>query len=672
MSSVAEKFYILRVAVPSPLRNLFDYLLPENSNPKDIQPGMRVLVPFGSRELIGVVLEVATHSRFAPKLRRAIVILDSKSLLSSNILNLINWTSNYYHHPVGEVINNVLPKLLRQKARQKQEVSFSYDFKDCPKSNSSSIKLNEYQKRTINIISSCLDKFKTFLLDGVTGSGKTEVYLRVISEIIALDKQALILIPEINLTPQTIAHFTKRFRVTIMAFHSRLTPKERLASWQMAKNGVAPIVIGTRSAIFTPLKNPGIIIVDEEHDLSFKQQSGLRYSARDLAVVRGKLENIPVILGSATPSLESIYNVRQQRYLRLTLPERAGGAIHPSFHLVDMRNQKLQNGIAENLLRKIKEHLGNGGQVLIFLNRRGFAPILICNCCGWVAECKYCDARLTIHKKSHHLCCHHCGSVVHIPSKCPKCSEEKLLMLGYGTERITLALQELFPEIKLIRIDRDTTKRKNSLEEILENIHAEKYRILIGTQMLTKGHHFPKVTMAAVLNVDQSLFSSDFRASEHLAQLIIQVAGRAGRAKMPGEVYLQTHNPHNPLLLNLINGGYMSFVNNCLEERQIAELPPYTYLALLQAESKKEDVVFEYLNLLRATARIKIHNVVKIFGPVSATMERKAGYFRAQLLLQSKNRDKLQQALNDFLQIIAKLKSPRNLRWFLDVDPVEL
>lgn len=647
---------------------------PEDVSIEKIQPGMRVLVPFGKRESIGVILEVVTHSRFATKLKRAKAILDPLPLLSSDMLSLIHWATSYYHHPIGDVLNNVLPKLLRQKTRKMQEViackssRVGYN----PGNVIPPFKLNEHQQHAIYTIKNYLHKFKTFLLNGITGSGKTEVYLQVIAEVIALNKQALILIPEINLTPQTITRFAERFPVTIAVFHSRLTPKERLSSWQMAKDGIAPIIIGTRSAIFTPLKNPGIIIVDEEHDLSFKQQSGLRYSARDLAVVRAKLENIPIVLGSATPSLESIYNVKRKRYLELTLPERAGGAIHPSFHLVDMRSQKLKDGISENLFHQFKKHLDGGGQILVFLNRRGFAPILICHHCGWVAGCKYCDARLTIHRKSHNLHCHHCGSVNHIPLKCPQCAEEKLLMLGSGTERVEMVLQEYFPDIQLTRIDRDSTRRKNSLEEMLKNIYAEKYRILIGTQMLAKGHHFPKVTMAAILNVDQSLYSSDFRAGEHLAQLIMQVAGRAGRAEMPGEVYLQTHNPHNPLLLNLINGGYMSFVNNCLEERQTAELPPYSYLALLQAESKNQDTTFEYLHLLHSEIKDEIDSAVKVFGPVPTPMEKKAGYFRAQLLLHSKSRSKLQQALNWSIEIIDKLKPPRNLRWFLDVDPVEL
>ncbi|EKE01071.1 MAG: hypothetical protein ACD_21C00226G0004 [uncultured bacterium] len=671
MSDIIKKHSILRVAVPSPLRRAFDYLLPRGYNSENIKPGMRVLVPFGRQEIIGVVLEVATESRLElAKLKSVLAVLDDEPLLPKSILDLIVWTSNYYHHPVGDVVNNALPSLVREKTCLKK---YKYDGrKKEPLIKPKPLQLNEAQKQAIAAIKEHVNEFKTFLLDGVTGSGKTEVYLRVIAEVIAAGKQALVLVPEINLTPQTISRFAECFSVPIAVFHSRLTPKERLLSWLMAKDGVASIVIGTRSAIFTPLKNPGIIIIDEEHDLSFKQQSGLRYSARDLATMRGKLEGIPVVLGSATPSIESIYNTKRKRYIELTLLERAGNAIHPSFHLVDMRNQKLKNGVAENLLHPIKKHLANHGQVLVFLNRRGFAPVLICHHCGWVAGCKHCDARLTLHQKKHHLRCHHCGIVEKIPTKCPKCNDENLLSLGTGTERVESTLQELLPEAKLVRIDRDTTRGKNSLEEMLKNIHSQEYQILVGTQMLAKGHHFPDVTMVAVLNVDQGLFSPDFRASEHLAQLIMQVAGRAGRAEKPGEVYLQTHNPQHPLLLNLINGGYQSFVNNCLEERQTAQLPPYSYLALLHAESKEKEAAMGFLTTLRSQAEGCLANSVKLFGPIPAVMERKAGYFRAQLLLQSQNREILQQTLDVLLSTIDKIKPKSSLRWFLDVDPAEL
>lgn len=669
---------ILQVAIPSPLRHTFDYLLPINSKSDVISPGARVLIPFGKQEIIGLVLQITNTSKIdSNKLKPIITILDQKPLLPKSILDLIKWTSKYYHHPIGDVVSNTLPVLLRDKDRKKKlldEILVCKNHKINTKDKSclDKIDLNKYQSTAINTISNDLDIFKTFLLNGVTGSGKTEVYLRTIKEVIAKNKQALVLVPEINLTPQTIQRFTDYFALPIAALHSRLTPKERLHSWLLAANGGAKIIIGTRSAIFTPMQNPGIIIIDEEHDSSFKQQSGLRYSARDLAIVRGKLENIPIILGSATPSIESIYNVKCNRYIELNLPNRAGVAVQPKFHLLDMRNQKLKNGITDNLLAAIKKHLDNNDQVLIFINRRGFAPILICHQCGWNAACKHCDAKLTLHQNTSQLLCHHCGASQKIPTICPACGHNKLMPLGLGTQRIESALQEAFPKHPLIRIDRDSTTKKHALEQILEKINNQEYKILVGTQMLAKGHHFPNVTMVVVLDVDQGLFSSDFRAGEHLAQLIMQVSGRAGRAAKIGEVYLQTHSPHNPLLLNLITRGYQGFIDTCLMEREHTNFPPYSYLALLNTESKDKQAALDFLQKIQLHIKQDPNNLVTIFGPIPAVMERKAGNFRAQLLMQSQNRKNLQQCLDKILCIIEQLKPGRNIYWYLDIDPIDL
>jgi len=678
MSNIQTGRLILQVAIPSPLRRTFDYLLPANSESGAISPGVRVLVPFGKQEIIGLILQITNISNIdINKLKPIIAILDQDPILPKSILDLIQWTSKYYHHPIGDVVSNTLPVLLRDKERKKKlldEVLVCKNHKNKLKSVpcADKIDLNQYQSKAIDTISNNLDIFKPFLLNGVTGSGKTEVYLRTIKEVIAKNKQALVLIPEINLTPQTIQRFTDYFDLPIAVLHSRLTPKERLHSWLRAANGAAKIIIGTRSAIFTPLQNPGIIIIDEEHDASFKQQAGLRYSARDLAIVRAKLENIPVILGSATPSIESIYNVKCDRYIELNLPNRAGAATQPKFHLIDMRNQNLKNGITANLLAAIKKHLDNNDQVLIFINRRGFAPILICHQCGWNAICKHCDAKLTLHQNKSQLLCHHCGANQKIPDLCPACSHNKLMPLGLGTQRIESALQELFPEHPLIRIDRDSTVKKYALEQILEKIKTQEYKILVGTQMLAKGHHFPNVTMVVVLDVDQGLFSSDFRAGEHLAQLIMQVSGRAGRAQKVGEVYLQTHNPHNPLLLNLINNGYQGFVDACLIEREHTNFPPYSYLALLNTESKDKQAALTFLQKIQAHIKQDPNSLVTIFGPIPALMERKAGNFRAQLLIQSQNRKNLQQYLDKILCIIEQLKPGRNIHWHLDVDPIDL
>lgn len=669
------KEVILRVAVPSPLYCAFDYLPPIGITLKKLQPGIRVHVPFGRQKLVGVILEIA-HSSDIPKdkLKPMLELLDqdAEPLFPKSTLELINWVSSYYHHPIGDVVTNALPPALRKITHKKKSKTKLATTEVKAKCINSTIKLNKHQEQAIATINAA-QGFNTFLLDGVTGSGKTEVYLHVITKIIAEKKQALVLVPEINLTPQTIARFQERFPVPIVVLHSRKNHQERLSAWLKARDGLAPIIIGTRSAIFTPLKNPGIIIIDEEHDLSFKQQTGLKYSARDLAVVRGKFENIPVVLGSATPALESIFNAEQKRYLHLKLPERAGNALHPSFHVVDMRSQKLHDGIAENLSTAINQHLAKDGQVLIFLNRRGYAPIFLCRDCGWCANCKHCDAKLTLHQKQKQLHCHHCGSIQRVPTKCEKCASENLVAFGAGTERIETALQTTFVDTKIVRIDRDTTRKKGSMQKILQEIHDHNCQILVGTQMLAKGHHFPEVTMAAILNTDHGLFSADFRASEHLAQLVIQVAGRAGRAEKPGEVYLQTHNPQHPLLQRLIKEGYAGFAKAALVERKQANLPPFSHLILIRAEARDAELAIKFLRTLRVKfgANIK-NNAVEIFGPIPALMERKAGHFRAQLLFQSNNRTQLHKVIDELIPKIADLPDSTKVKWQIDVDPVEI
>lgn len=675
---------ILKIAVPSPLPRTFDYLLPQDFAVDLIKPGMRVLVSFGRQKLVGMVMAIANESEVDPaKLKEILAILDHEPLVPKAMLELISWTSNYYHHPIGDVVANALPANLRDAKRKdnsgdskktckKNIVKNQRVTKNTVQNPIKPLILNTEQQAAIDQINAKLDGFYTFLLDGVTGSGKTEVYLRVLESVLQNNRQALILVPEINLTPQTITRFEERFSVPIAVLHSRLTYKERLNSWNLARTGVAPIIIGTRSAIFTPMKNPGIIILDEEHDLSFKQQTGLKYSARDLANVRGKIETIPVILGSATPSLESIYNVKRKNFHSLILPKRAGEAKQPSFHLLDMRNQKLQDGIAENMLKAMEKHLAQNGQILVFLNRRGFAPVLICHKCSWTAGCQFCDAKMTLHQQQKQLHCHHCGIIKRQPHKCPECEGTELIALGTGTERIEMSLAKYFPDTKIVRIDRDTTRKKDSIQQMLDDIQQNNYQILIGTQMLAKGHHFPHVTMAAILNVDNSLFSADFRASEHLAQLIVQVAGRAGRAEKSGEVYLQTHNPQHPLLRRLLTEGYSGFVKEQLAERKLSTLPPFAHLALIRAESKQQDAAMGFLRLLRQqTASLSPKNV-SVFGPVPAVMERKSGHFRAQVLFQSINRNELHQTISAVLDYLNTNKLPGNIKWHLDIDPQDL
>lgn len=679
---MTSKPTILRIAVPSPLRKTFDYLPPQDCDISSLanKIGARVLVKFGSREMVGIIWEIANETAFElEKLKSAIAILDDVPLLTPAILALLNWTSNYYHHPIGEVLIQALPNLLRKHKIAKRKPRTSKIAKKNLVLNQSITKqkLLPLTKPQINAINAITATFQPFLLNGVTGSGKTEVYLTIIERMINMGKQALVLVPEINLTPQTVKRFQERFPTQQIAIiHSRCNHTERMQAWLNSRDGSAAIIIGTRSAIFTPLKNLGIIILDEEHDASFKQQSGLRYSARDLAIVRGKMENIPIMLGTATPSLETFYNAYKKRYHNLSLPERVGGAVQPKLNVIDLRQQKIQDGFSDELIKAINKHLNNSGQILIFLNRRGYAPVMICHCCGWTADCKHCDAHMTFHRETQKLHCHHCGAISIPPKVCPKCGKSQLLTLGLGTERIEATVKKLFPGITAVRIDQDSTRKKDAMQTLLNQIHSGECQIMIGTQMLAKGHHFPNVTLVAILNADDGLFSTDFRASEHLAQMILQVSGRAGRAEKIGEVFIQTHNPNHPFLVRLVREGYESFAMADLHERKSTQLPPFAHLALIRAEAKNKDTLLEFLNSIHKDAlhasQRQSNSQVKILGPILSPMERKAGNYRAQLLLQSKDRTALHKLLDELINHIDSLKFCRAIKWYLDVDPMEI
>ncbi|MGB6977392.1 MAG: primosomal protein N' [Gammaproteobacteria bacterium] len=659
---------ILKVAVPSPLYTALDYLPPESTS--DLQPGMRVQVPLKGKNKVGILLSVTQQSSIPhSKLRPAIAVLDSTPLVPTMILQLLQWASDYYHHPIGEVMQACLPGLLR-RGRETKNAVFSNPATGAI-TYAPALELNPAQQLAVEAIGNA-NSFNTFLLDGVTGSGKTEVYLQAIARVLAAQRQALILVPEIGLTPQMLARFQQRFTVPIAVLHSKLADRERFETWLAAKAGQIPIVIGTRSAVFTPLPKLGLIILDEEHDVSFKQQSGFRYSARDLAIMRGHMENIPVLLGSATPSLESLQNTLQGRYQRLSLPSRAGTAALPRFSVVDIRQQPLDEGLSAPLLDAIKQHTQQGSQVLLFLNRRGYAPTLLCHHCGWHADCERCDARLTLHQKPRQLFCHHCGKGAAVPSHCSKCQSSSLLALGLGTERIELALERHFPDITRMRIDSDTTRRKGSLQEMLDSIHEGQSQILIGTQMLTKGHHFPNVTLVGIVHADQSLFSADFRALERLGQLITQVAGRAGRAAKAGEVMLQTHHPDHPLLQQLLREGYQPFSQTLLGERQAAQLPPFAYLTIISAEALQQQEPLQFLQVVAEIARANAGTEVQVLGPIPALMERRAGHYRAQLLLRSNLRRSLQDVLKQLINRISTLETARKVRWSIDVDPQEM
>ncbi|MGR7358520.1 primosomal protein N' [Klebsiella aerogenes] len=535
------------------------------------------------------------------------------------------------------------------------------------------LRLNTEQATAVGAIHSASDRFSAWLLAGITGSGKTEVYLSVLENVLAQGRQALVMVPEIGLTPQTIARFRQRFNAPVEVLHSGLNDSERLASWLKAKNGEAAIVIGTRSSLFTPFKDLGVIVIDEEHDSSYKQQEGWRYHARDLAVWRAHSEQIPIILGSATPALETLYNVRQRKYRELKLTKRAGNARPAQQHVLDLKGQQLQAGLSPALINRMRQHLQADNQVILFLNRRGFAPALLCHDCGWIAECPRCDSYYTLHQAQHHLRCHHCDSQRPIPRQCPSCGSTHLVPVGLGTEQLEQALAPMFPDVPISRIDRDTTSRKGALEQYLADVHRGGARILIGTQMLAKGHHFPDVTLVSLLDVDGALFSADFRSAERFAQLYTQVSGRAGRAGKQGEVILQTHHPKHPLLQTLLYKGYDAFAEQALAERQTMQLPPWTSHVLIRAEDHNNQQAPLFLQQLRNLLQASplADDKLWVLGPVPALAPKRGGRWRWQILLQHPSRIRLQHIVSGTLALINTLPEARKVKWVLDVDPIE-
>jgi primosomal protein N' (replication factor Y) (superfamily II helicase) len=532
--------------------------------------------------------------------------------------------------------------------------------------------LNDAQREAVQRISGTLGTFASHLLYGVTGSGKTEVYLRTIAAVIERKEQALVLVPEIALTPQLIARFRARFDTPLAVLHSNLSDGERLAAWRSAGEGRASIVIGTRSAVFSPLARPGLIVVDEEHDGSFKQQEGFRYSARDLAIVRAQRLGIPVVLGSATPSLETLHRAQRQSQWLSRLPLRAAAnAQPPRMALIDLRAHGETQGIATPAVFAIRRHLDADGQVMLFLNRRGYAPVLFCPACGWSAHCRRCDAHLTVHGRAQHLICHHCGSQQALPEQCANCGQPAK-PVGQGTERIEETVRQLFPDAPLARIDRDAVRRRGELEATLARVDSKEVRILVGTQMLTKGHDFPNVTLVVVLNADQGLFSADFRAGERLAQTIVQVAGRAGRAERPGEVLIQTEYPGHPLLKLLLEGGYEAFAAGALQEREQSEWPPFARIALLRAEAATALAPMKFLRAALAAAHRETVHGVQLLGPAPAPMERRAGRYRAQVLLHAASHSPLQKLMSTWLPALETLPEARRVRWSIDVDALDL
>ena len=532
------------------------------------------------------------------------------------------------------------------------------------------LKLTEHQRHALKSIRAATG-FGAYLLDGVTGSGKTEVYLQLIQDMLDNDRQVLVLVPEIGLTPQLVSRLLRRLGVEPTVLHSKLTDLARLRAWRSASSGCSKLIVGTRSAIFTPLPNLGLIVVDEEHDHSFKQQEGLRYSARDLAIARAKQRNIPVVLGSATPTLEVLQHCRAGNFERLVLPERAGGASPPTIKLVDLTRVVTNDGLSEPLAAAIERHLQAGGQVLIFLNRRGFAPTLICASCAHVAECDRCDSRMTVHSRAQQLRCHHCGASRPLDAQCSSCGAE-VKPLGEGTQRLEEALCRRFPKHRIERIDSDSTQKKGAIDAALALAEQGDAQILVGTQMLSKGHHFPKLTLVGIVNADQGLFGTDFRSSERLAQSIVQVAGRAGREDRHGEVIIQTAFPANPFWQRLIDGGYESVAADAFAEREETRWPPFTWLALIRSAAHQQRDAHEFLDGAKRLVETQGLDQLRVLGPVNAPMARKAGRYRAQLLLQSADRKALHAVLNSLRPALENEPASRKVRWSIDVDPIEL
>ena len=534
------------------------------------------------------------------------------------------------------------------------------------------LQLNEDQASALASLTADLDGFSVSLLDGVTGSGKTEVYLQLAAEVLAAGKSVLVLVPEISLTPQLLRRFRERLGETVRVMHSGLSETDREQAWHRLRLGLSRVLLGTRSSIFTPIAGLGLVVVDEEHDPSYKQMEGFRYSARDLAIVRARRANCPVVLGSATPSLESLRNVQTGRYRHLRLDRRAGGALSPRVDLVDIRDQPLQSGMSQLLLDQVEAALGQGEQVILFLNRRGYSPVLSCFSCGWLSDCPRCDARQTLHKSSGLLWCHHCGAQRRVPHHCPECGAEDLHPLGQGTEQLEDFLVQRFADYPLIRVDRDATARRGSLEKLLDRLHAADAALLVGTQMLAKGHHFPRVTLVGVLDADGGLYSADFRATERMAQLLVQVAGRAGRGERPGRVLIQTRYPDHPLLQTLVHSGYRAFAEQALLEREAAAMPPYSHQALMRADATRQDYAQALLEEVVGWAAGLGVEGVEMWGPVPAPMARRAGRHRVHLLFQAVRREALHTLLHQLPGHVAGMPASKRARWSLDIDPLDL
>lgn len=722
MSSIA------RIALNRPLRRLFDYSIPDGLH---LVPGQRVLIPFGRQQATGLVVETGVQPPPGITIKPVILALEDWPPLPAETFTLLSWASDYYQHPLGECLFTALPAALRkgrpaeakpeywwtalgtekelppnahkQRAlinwlaereagasdrdiiqagysraqiralqdknliqssirRAKYEVAAGPDLDDRVPT------LSDAQQAAANELAGPGGEFSASLLYGITGSGKTEIYLHYLKEHLGSDKQALVLVPEINLTPQTVARFRNYFGDRIVVWHSALNDGERLSTWLKIRNGEPVILIGTRSAVLLPFTKLAAIIVDEEHDSSYKQGEGFRYSGRDVAVYRARLNECPVILGSATPSLESYHNALQQKYRLIRLEERAGEAQPPIISLLDIRSRPLEGGISQPALDAIRKTVESGQQALVFVNRRGFAPVMMCFDCGHMVECPRCDTRLTYHRRDRAMRCHHCDFQTAASDHCPNCQSEAFKPIGQGTERTEDVLAAALPDTPIVRVDRDSTQRKGSIKNILNAVNTGKPCVLVGTQMLAKGHDFPGVTLVVVVNADGGLFSVDFRAPEQLVQTLLQVSGRAGRGKVPGKVLVQTCHSDHPLLKTLCHGRYLDMADQLLAERETGQLPPFRAMAIFRAEA---DSMEKSLQVLDAIKPLTQAPGIEAWGPLPALIARRADRHRSQLIINAGNRKRLNYLLKGICEQLDQQKLPGNLKWMIDVDPQE-
>jgi len=662
---------IARIALPVAAEATFDYWIPEGLV---VERGALVRVRLARRSLTGVVVDVAPSTDVPREKLQPIDELRSEiPALPADVLELARFVATYYQEPLGLALAQMLPPLASAASR-KVRAALPQDAGATDRgSNARAVSQNPEQQRAGEALSDVAGSFAPCLLQGVTGSGKTEVYLSAAAERIAADGQVLILVPEINLTPQ----FEHRIRDALpghrtVTLHSRLPPAKRRANWCAAAAGEADLVLGTRLAVFTPLPRLALIVVDEEHDPSFKQQDGVRYSGRDVAVWRARQRGVPIVLGSATPSLESLVHAQQGRYRWLKLPRRAAALARlPDVRLAGIRDSDAVEGIGAPLLSALAARLDRGEQSLVFINRRGFAVSLLCSACGWQAGCPRCSARLVVHRETADLRCHHCGHVERLARTCPDCGNVDLVPLGHGTQRLERALAERFPHARIARIDRDSTKRKGAFASVRDRVHAGEIDILVGTQMLAKGHDFPRLTLVGVLGADNALYSADFRATERLVALLMQVAGRAGRADLPGTVIVQTDFPDHPVYQALATHDYGRFADELLDERAAAQLPPKSHVALLVAEAHARADVDRFLDdaVDRGRALQRSEPRVDVFAPLPPAMARRAGFERGQVLVQSTRRSELQAFLPQWREAIAASPSSTRIRWAIDVDP---